>query len=84
MFGALASTATAILILNLTIIQFSGANTESIQLVASSKLSGILAMTVLAGAICAVHICVVISWWANDFKSPQRARRKLKTEDLFV
>lgn len=82
---AFACTTMAIFLLNLTIYQFSSADAE-VQLNLSSKPSGIIAMTVLVGAVSAVTICIFLSWWSNDFKPPQRQqrRRKQKTEDLYV
>ncbi|KAF5357703.1 hypothetical protein D9758_007536 [Tetrapyrgos nigripes] len=83
---AFGSTTAALLLLNLTILLFSGTDVQEVQMNLSSRPPGIIAIFVLAGAMVTVTICLFLGWWSNDFKPPQRQheRRIRKTEELFV
>lgn len=83
---ALASTTSAIALLNVTIYLFTPPITvqDIIQWDIAPTPSAVLAMTVLAGAMLTVTICVFLSWWSNDFKSGPPKRTGTSLGDHFV
>jgi len=83
---ALASTTIAIFLLNLTaylIVYPGGGGQGNPAWNIPPKPSAIMSIVALAGAVSTVAICLLLSWWSNNFKSPER-RLKVGTADIFV
>jgi len=87
---ALASTTIAIFLLNLTayLIVYPPAGSAGGQGNPTWNIpptpSAIMSMVALVGAVLTVAICVLLSWWSNDFKSKSPERREVGTADIFV
>jgi len=87
---ALASTTIAIFLLNLTTYLLiypsaaGGDRQDSPQWNIGPTPSGIMAMVALAGAVFTVAICLLLSWWSNDFQRSKQRRMMVGTADIFV
>jgi hypothetical protein len=82
---ALASTTSAIALLNITIyLIFPPDAVETIQWNIAPAPSAILAMTILAGAILIITLCVLFGLWAKNSKSAPSKRTGIQSADYFA